>query len=162
MCNEVSRKCFLTGENPLTAVSFTLCVNMSQAQMNLRPIKILGRDVSFPSELTAVSPSPLRGLNHYQWMGLCLARNYWGQLGVVAQQQQTFKKMWKIHYSRRLCHTHRMLQQGNCTMNDIVLIHDLSISDRQPPYPRLGRIQSFMDELKDQAIISYGEGGTNR
>ena len=94
--------------------------------------------------------------------GLCLARNYWGQLGVVAQQQQTFKKMWKIHYSRRLCHTHRMLQQGNCTMNDIVLIHDLSISDRQPPYPRLGRIQSFMDELKDQAIISYGEGGTNR
>ena len=88
----------MPGENLLTDVSFTRCVNMSQVQMTVRPIIFLARDSFFPSELTAVSSSVLRGPDHSQWTGLGSARNYQGQLAVVAQQLQNVGGLQQCQY----------------------------------------------------------------
>ena len=47
--------------SPLTVVSFTRCVAMSTAVMNLRPIVLIPRDSATPTEITSISPQTLRG-----------------------------------------------------------------------------------------------------
>ena len=42
------------------------------------------------------------------------------------------------------------------SVNDIVLITDLSAADGQNPFPRLGVIKSFMDSGEGQAVLRYG------
>ena len=50
-----------------------------------------------------------------------------------------------------------MQQQGTgFSEGDVVMILDLSASERQPPYPQLGVINKFMDPLNSQAVIHYG------
>ena len=43
-------------------------------------------------------------------------------------------------------------------IGDIVLIADLRISQKQAPYPAVGIIERFVDNLHAQAVIRYGGG----
>ena len=89
------------------------------------------------------------------------ARHYTGQLNIIAHQQAAFKKAFKIHYTRRLRQNHHMATDGmKWQAGDVVMISDLSASDRQPPYPVLGIIHEFMDQLHAQAVVHYGAGKT--
>ena len=44
-------------------------------------------------------------------------------------------------------------------VGDIVLLSDLSASDRQPPFPQLGVIHDWMNPLQSQAIVYYDRSG---
>ena len=44
-------------------------------------------------------------------------------------------------------------------IGDVVLIADLSASDGQNPFSRLGLITEWMDNLHAQAVICYGGAG---
>ena len=78
-------------------------------------------------------------------------------MAILAKQQEAFKRAFKIHYTRRVRKTHNMQQQGTgFSEGDIVMILDLSASERQPPFPQLGVINKFMDPLNSQAVIHYG------
>ena len=41
------------------------------------------------------------------------------------------------------------------SVNDVVLILDLSISNHQPPFPALGIVKKFIDKEHGQAEIHY-------
>ena len=45
------------------------------------------------------------------------------------------------------------------SLNDIVLITDLSAADGQNPFSRLGVTESFMDSGEGQAVLRYGGAG---
>ena len=125
--------------------------------MNLRPVILLPEHASKPGELLSVSPTALRGPDHGEWSSLGKARNYSGQMAILAKQKEAFKRAFKIHYTRRVRKTHNMQQKGKgFSEGDVVMILDLSASERQPPYPQLGVINKFMDPLNSQAVIHYG------
>ena len=46
------------------------------------------------------------------------------------------------------------------SVNDVVMICDLSSAQGQSPHPVVGRIKEFMDPLHAQAVVAYGAGRT--
>ena len=67
------------------------------------------------------------------------------------------KKAFKIHYTRNLRRTHNMLADGKkqFAVGDVVVISDLSISKRQPPYPVLGVVQEFSPPDSEDPTFSF-------
>ena len=144
----------------MTAISFTRAVQMSTSTLNLRPVILLPPGSSNPGELTCVSPQALRGPDHAEWQGAGRSQKYSVQLAIVARQQEAFKHAWKLHYTRRLRRRHNMAEENiQFSVNDTVLITDLSAADGQNPFPRMGVIKSFMDSGEGQAVIRYGGAG---
>ena len=135
---------------------------MSVSMMNLRPVVLLPYGAAEPGELNCASPSSLRGPSHAQWTPLGASRHYAGQMAVVAAQQQSFKRAFKTYYLKRLMLNHNMAVTGKdqFSVNDVVMICDLSSSQGQNPHPVVGRIREFVDDLNAQAVIAYGDGRT--
>ena len=88
------------------------------------------------------------------------SRHYTAQLSLIAGQQSAFKKAFKVHYLRRLRKNHSMAVTGKdqFAIGYIVLITDLSISQKQAPYPAVGIVERFVDDLHAQAVVRYGGG----
>ena len=159
---KILKASLLPGLPGITSVSFARVVQLSAATMNPCSICILPYAAARPGELLCASPQSHRGPDHAQWTSMGAARHYTGQLNVIASQQASFKKAFKIHYKRRLRKTHHMAADGmrQFAVGDIVFMADFFASDRQPPYPVLGLIHDFMDPLQAQAVVHYGAGRT--
>ena len=121
--------------------------------MNLRSLCLLPPGAAYPEELTAVSPTALRGPSHAEWTAMAASKNYTGKAAILAHQQSTFKKQWTTHYTKTMRSNHGLAEKGTFEVNDIVLI--LELAGANGIMGKLERIQSFMDKLKGQAIISY-------
>ena len=130
--------------------------------MNLRPVVLLPYAAATPGELTCTSPQALRGPGHAQWTKLGASRHYAGQMAIIAGQQVAFKRAFKTHYMKRLRLNHSMAVTGRdqFDIGDVVLVTDLSSSQGQAPYPVVGVISSFVDQLHAQAVVRYGAGRT--
>ena len=144
----------------MTLCSFNRAVQMSAATMNLCPVCLLPYASARPGELNCVSPQALRGPSHAQWSSMGSSRHYTAQLSLIVGQQSAFKRAFKIHYLRRLRKNHSMAMTGKdqFAIGDIVLIADLSISQKQAPYPAVGIVERFVDDLHAQAVVRYGGG----
>jgi hypothetical protein len=154
----------MPGSVPMTVTSLSRAVRLSANLLNLRPIVLLPSTAADPDELIAASPTSLRGPANCQWAPLGAGRDYAGQAAIIEQQQQSFRKHWITHYSRRLRATHKMAADGpGWDEGDIVLVTDLaSKSGRDHPYPRLARIVGWLDKQKSQAVLRYQGGTVNR
>ena len=154
---QVLKASFLPGLPGMSAISFTRVVQLSVATMNPRPIILLPQDASKTGELNCVSPQALGGPDHSEWSSMGKARHYAGHLSIIAQQQESFKRCFKVHYTRRLRKTHNMaVHRAGFSVGDAVMILDLSASDRQPLLVQLEIIHKFMDPQQAQAVIHYG------
>ena len=155
---KILKASFLPGMAGMTVTSFTRVVQLSVSTLSLHTVILLPYDAVKPGELTVLSPQALRGPDHAQYVALARARHFTGQAAIIAQQQQSFAKKWKIFYTARLRRTHSMAQNelegGGFTIGDIVLILDLSSSQGQNPFPQLGIIHAFL--APGQAELHYG------
>ena len=134
---------FLPGLPGMTVCSFHRAVSMSVSMMNLRPVVLLPYGAADPGELNCASPSSLRGPSHAQWTPLGASRHYAGQMAVVAGQQTAFKRAFKTHYLKTLRSNHNMATTGKdqFSVNDVVMICNLSSAQGQSPHPVVGRIK---------------------
>ena len=79
-----------------------------------------------------------------------------GQIACLQKQQESFRQKWRTFYSKVIRKTHNMAQkEEGFSVNDVVLILDLSISNHQPPFPALGIVKKFIDKEHGQAEIHY-------
>ena len=155
---KILKASFLPGMAGMTGTSFTGVIQLSVSTINLRPVILLPYDAAKPEELTVLSPQSLRGPDHALYVALASTRHFTGQAAIIAQQQESFAKNWKIFYTTRLRRTHSMAQNelegGGFTIGDIVLILDLFSSQGQNPFPQLGIIHAFL--APGQAELHYG------
>ena len=155
---KILKASFLPGMAGMTVTSFTRVIQLAISTVNLRPVILLPYDSANPGELTVISPQALRGPDHAQYVSLAKAHHYTGQAAIVAQQQLSFAKKWKIFYTARLRKTHSMAQDGieggDFKEGDVCLIMDLSSSHNQNPFPQLGIITGFRGP--GQAELRYG------
>ena len=129
---------------------------MSVHTVNLRPVVLMPYEAANPGELTAISPTALRGPDSAGWPALGRSRNFTGQIACISKQQESFKQKWRTFYSKVVRRTHNMAQTGEgFSVGDVVMILDLSVTHRQPPFPALGILKKFLDKENGQAEIHY-------
>ena len=147
---------FLQSLEGMTPISFVPAVQMSVYTVNLRPVCLIPYEAASPGELNAVSPTALRGPDSAGWPALGRSRDFTGQMACLQKQQESFRHKWRTFYSKVV----RRTQKGEgFSVNDVVLILDLSITNRQPPFPALGIVKKFIDKEHGQAEIHYNFKG---
>ena len=123
---------FLPSLEGMTPISFVRAVQMSVHTVNLRPVVLMPYEAANPGELTAISPTALRGPDSAGWPALGRSRNFTGQIACISKQQESFKQKWRTFYSKVVRRTHNMAQTGEgFSVGNVVMLLDLSVLDLQ-------------------------------